>query len=119
MSEKVEYNRLRLEQLRERERSYTSGPDRTLHHHAGEFYTWDGTRYPVADVAARLNVPLETARTRLRRPLAQLRERFADDADGRHAGLFAGLIAMVNRRQRLPAAPSTPGAAVPVGWWPS
>jgi putative DNA primase/helicase len=34
------------------ETSYTNGVDRTLHHHAGEFYTWDGARYPVADVAA-------------------------------------------------------------------
>lgn len=31
---------------------YTIGADRTLHHHAGEFYAWDGMRYPVADVDA-------------------------------------------------------------------
>ena len=70
---------------------------------------------PVADVAARLNVPLETARTRIRRALARLRERLADDEERRHAGLFAGLIAMVNRRESPPAVPSTVGAVVTGG----
>ncbi len=34
------------------ETRYTNGADRTLHHHAGEFYAWDGMCYRVADVDA-------------------------------------------------------------------
>ncbi len=69
----------------------------------------------VPETAAQLSIPLETARTRLRRALDELRASWNADHGGRRDGL-AALALMVGAAPALAPAPSIPSSlAVPGG----
>jgi RNA polymerase sigma-70 factor (ECF subfamily) len=62
---------------------------------------------PPRDVAARMNVPVETVRSRVRRAVEQLRARLDDEHDGRRAAWLAPLLVT----GRDAPAPTTVGPA--------
>lgn len=53
---------------------------------------------PPREVARRTGVPVETARTRLRRALARLRTQLGEEADGRGGMRFLSLLSMLHPR---------------------
>jgi RNA polymerase sigma-70 factor (ECF subfamily) len=67
----------------------------------------------VAEVARRTGVPRETARTRLRRGLALLRDRFDRESGGKRSAWVAAVLPLTRRATRKirPVAPVVPVAA--------
>jgi RNA polymerase sigma factor (sigma-70 family) len=69
---------------------------------------------PVAEVAARTGVPLETCRARLRRGMERLREQLERDSGGREA--FLGALALLSDGERAGGEAAAPGGmAMAVG----
>src|SRR5262249_35201080 len=70
----------------------------------------------VAQTAAQLEIPLETARTRLRRALEELRAGFDVAQGGDRAGLL-GLLQLAQFAQLAPVSIATSTSTVSLGAW--